>query len=367
MAGKKQGEPPDDTDSADTSDSDVTGAIDVTDPRQTGALGGRARAARMTSEELSASGRHAVNTRWSHPRATHLGVLKIGDISIGCAVLENGRRIINDTEFQRALGRSAAGGQTYQRRAAQDGIDQLPIYVALRNLKPFIPEGFSVSTIQYIRRGGGLAVGVDAAVIPAVCSVWLAARRAGKLRASQLPTAERAEIIMNGLATVGIIALVDEATGYQYQRDRDELARQLERFINKKLAAWVKTFPDDFYSNLCKLRGIRCDDQHRPRYFGHLTNDLVYSRLAPGVLDELKRKNPPGETGRRRAKHHQWLTKKIGHPALRDHLLVTCTLMKVAPNYNAFVEQLDHVAPRVNSNLYLLSYDQMQPPTLEEA
>lgn len=336
--------------------------LDNRNPRVTGAKGGRARAARMSASARRETSLVANRARWAHPRATHVGVLPIGDLEIDCAVLEDGRRIINDSAFQKALGRSQAGGQTYQRRAASDS-DQLPIYVALKNLKPHIPKGFSVSTFQYIRPGGGLAVGVDASVIPAVCSIWLAARRAGALRKQQLPTAEKAEIILNGLATVGIIALIDEATGYQYDRDRDALATILEAFLGKELAAWTKTFPDDFYRNLSKLRGIRYDDHQRPMYFGTLTNDIVYSRLAPGVRKALCSRNPRlPETGRRRHRHHQLLSRDIGHPELKAHLAVATALMRLAPSYDKFLEQLDHVAPRYGDNLHLLSFDQMQPP-----
>lgn len=341
--------------------------IQKLDPKVTGAQGGHARAKAMTKKQRQEAGQHAIAARWSHPRAAYAGELKIGDLTIECAVLENGQRVINDSAFQKALGRAAAGGQTYARRAAENDIDQLPIYVALKNLKPFIPQGFSVSTIQYIQPSGGrLAVGVDAGVIPAVCSVWLAARRAGALRSSQLPTAEKAEILMNGLATVGIIALIDEATGYQYDRDREALAIILEQYLGKELAAWVKTFPDDFYRHLCRLRGIPYDAHDRPQYFGHLTNDIVYSRLAPGVRAELVARNPRQmSTGRRKHHHHRWLSREVGHPELRSHLAVAVALMKVSPSYDRFVEQLDHVAPRFGDTLQLLTYDQMQPPVVE--
>src|SRR3990167_2147074 len=111
-------------------------ALDNKDPKQTGRVGGLRRAAKMAPAARKAVAPAASRARWEPPRATHTGVLKIGDIKIDCAVIDGGRRVISDSAFQRALGRSAAGGQTYQRRRGdgQAGIDQLPIYVALRNL-----------------------------------------------------------------------------------------------------------------------------------------------------------------------------------------------------------------------------------------
>lgn len=322
-----------------------------------GAMGGRVRAQRLAPERRAEIAKKASAARWvGHQkpiRATHTGDLKLGEIVVECAVLEDGRRVINDTAFQRALGRSRAGGQTYQRRS--DGIDNLPIYLASKSLKPFIPEGFSVSTVPYIPRAGGLAVGVDARAIPKVCSIWLKARREGKLAKQQIPTAIKAEMINDALATVGIIALVDEATGYQRDRAADALAEILENYIAKELARWAKVFSDDYYRHLFRLRGLDFNafSTHRPPLIGKLTANIVYARLAPGVLEELRRKNPKGENGSRKSKHHQWLTRDIGHPALREHLAVVEAFMKVAPSYEVFIDMLDRVAPRVGHTLML--------------
>ena len=100
-----------------------------------------------------------------------------------------------------------------------------------------------------------------------------------------------------GLARVGIIALVDEATGYQRDRAKDSLARTLEACIAKELQPYLPTFPADFYQEMFRLRGMDYpnDTVQRPRSFGVLTKDIVYDRLAPGVLEELKKVNPKDE------------------------------------------------------------------------
>lgn len=331
------------------------------DPRVTGAQGGKARAARMTARERQRASRAAVAARWGL-RATHMGKLTLGGHEIPCANLEDGRRVISITAFSTALGRSAPGAQTYRRRAEQ-GLDQLPIFLASKRLSPFIPDDFSVSTIRYTPVGSGaMAEGIDANAVPMICGIWVKAWTAGALVAHQIPTAQKAAAITTALAHVGIAALVDEATGFQYDRDREALAVILEQYLGKELAAWTKTFPDDFYRHLAKLRGIRYDDQQRPKYFGHLTNDIVYSRLAPGVRKELCTRNPKLDTGRRKYKHHQFLSREVGHPELKAQLAVATALMKIAPTYDKFIEQLDHVSPRYGDNLHLLSYDEMQPP-----
>jgi hypothetical protein len=128
----------------------------------------------------------------------------------------------------------------------------------------------------------------------------LQARADGALHSRQLHIAERCELIARGLMRVGIIALVDEATGYQQDRARDALAEILEQFIARELQPYIRLFAAEFYQNLYKIRGLEFlrDTGKRPQYFGHLTN--VYARLAPGVLEELRRVVPKRESGKGR-------------------------------------------------------------------
>jgi P63C domain len=97
--------------------------------------------------------------------------------------------------------------------------------------------------------------------------------------------AQQCEILVRGFARVSIIALVDEATGFQRDRAKNALAQILEAFVAKELQPRIKTFPDDYYAQLFRLRGLEYpnDSVKRPQYFGTLTNDIVYKRLAPGV------------------------------------------------------------------------------------
>ncbi len=123
-----------------------------------------------------------------------------------------------------------------------------------------------------------------------------------------------------GLSVVGIIALIDEATGYQEVRDRDALRQIFEGYFRQELAAWVKRFPDQFYREIYKLRGWPWSGMGKNRYsvVAHYTKDLIYERLAPGVLEEMEKRNPKTETGKRQSKHHQWLSEDLGIPKLQE-------------------------------------------------
>jgi hypothetical protein len=152
---------------------------------------------------------------------------------------------------------------------------------------------------------------------------------------------------------VGIIALVDEATGYQRDRASDALSKILEAFIAKELQPWVKTFPDEYYEQLFRLRGLSypSDTVKRPQYFGHLTNDIVYKRLAPTVLEELKKTTPKTPKGRLKNHLHRRLTPDLGHPKLREHMSSVVTAMKLSEDYEDFIKKLDSIHPRYDETI----------------
>jgi hypothetical protein len=124
--------------------------------------------------------------------------------------------------------------------------------------------------------------------------------------------------LQHAWATVGIIALIDEATGYQDFRARDALAKIIERFVAKEIQPCVRTFPPEFYKQIFRLYGWDYyENCGRPGVLGHITTNLVYKRLAPQVLDELRKKIPLDENGRLKKKLFQALTPDFGHPKLR--------------------------------------------------
>lgn len=266
--------------------------------------------------------------------------LIVGDIEIPCYVLEDETRVLSQQGFLKAIGRAekAKGGH------GASAVDKPPSFLAANNLKPFISSELLESTtpIRFQSVDGARGFGYQALLLPQVCEVYLKSRDAGVLLASQKHIAIRAEILIRGLATVGIIALVDEATGYQRVREERALATILEKFIAKELQPWTKTFPYEFYEEIFRLKrwgrpyGIK-----RPSVIGHYTNNIVYDRLAPGVLEELRQANPKLPSGYRKSKHHQWFTPDFGHPKLKEHLAAVMALMRAAPNWNAFERGLE--------------------------
>ena len=301
------------------------------------------------------------------PEATHVGEIKIGDLTIPCAVLADGRRVLSQRGVGKALGRGR-GGQDWKRQDTAGG-GQLPFFLMAKNLKPFILDDLRVVVSDPViyrdkRAGGRPAHGLEATVLPQICDVWLRARDAGALSAAQIPLAMRADILMRGLAHTGIIALVDEATGYQDVRDRKALQQILDQYIGKELAKWAKRFPDEFYEQMFRLRGwiYNPDSSKRPMAMAKMTIDLVFDRIGPGLTKELKEREMERRRteGNGRRHLHRWLTPEIGHPALAHHLSGLTFLGKSFEDgqWEAFHRAVDRVAPKYNRTLLLPFPDQ---------
>jgi hypothetical protein len=307
-------------------------------------MGGKARADALTASKRSQIARKASKSRWDALQLTEFdGDIPLGTGSINCAVIEKGGeiiRVINSRTFLKALGRPWKG--SYKRTG-------MPNFIDAPNLKQFIGSELEsvLELIEYRTVTGGAKRGYRAIIVPLVCEVYLAAREAGAIsHPAQLAVAKACEIIMRGLARVGIEALVDEATGYQYARERMALAKILEKFIARELQPWTKTFPLEFYQNIFRLKNWPFDPQtmRGPRILAKYTDDIVYQRLAPGVLEQLRNKNPLVE-GRRKHKHFQWLTGDIGHPKLLAHLEGVKILMRESKTWDEFLDKLNKYYP----------------------
>jgi len=327
--------------------------------------GGRARANRLSPEERRRIASAAGRARWDQaanlPEASYPGELTLGTATIPCAVLSDGRRVLSENGITNALLGSRSGASKRLKRAsAAKGGAPLPLFIAPARLKPFIDNDLIDGPLQpiYYREGRRIVVGYDPRVLRAVCEVWLRAREAGKLQKQQEDKAQKAEILMRALADVGIIALVDEATGYQRVRARDELQKILAAYIAPELLPWAKRFPDTYYDNLHRVRGWKYEPGSHARnaYIGKLTNAMIYEQLPKGVLAELRAKNPRDpQTRRRKHTHHELLTPDIGHPHLEKQILVVTTLLSISDTWAEFTRHFSRKFPPGPGDLFALA------------
>lgn len=325
--------------------------------------GGRARAAKLTAEDRRKIASEAAKARWSNmgdlPTATHTGTLSLGSASLPCAVLSDGRRVLSEYGITNAILGSRSGASKRLKTASQEAGAPTPIFIAPRQLKPFITQDFLDGPLKPIpyKDGKSIAIGYDPTVLRAVCEIWLKARQEKALQDQQLDKAQKAEVLMRALADVGLIALVDEATGYQRVRARDELQQILAAYISPELLPWTKRFPDSFYEHLHRVRGWNYapGSNSRNAYIGKLTNALIYEQLPNGVLDELRAKNPRDpETKRRKHTHHEFLTNEIGHPHLEKQIVAVTTLLSVSDTWAEFTRLFSKKFPPGPGDLFAL-------------
>lgn len=317
--------------------------------------GGLARSAQLPAQRRSEIARQGGKARWADlPQATHDGDLKLGNAIIPSAVLDDKRRVLTQSGVMKALGRARqAKGRSYY-----DGDVNLPAFITAKNLKPFIPNELYVtsSQIEFRRKEGGKAFGYPAELLPKICGVFIDADEAGKLGKHQKHIAARARILLRGLAETGIIALVDEATGYQDVRPKDELQKILAAYISPTLLPWTERFPIEFFKEMFRVYGwpwpyaeTRYKGPVGPRYAGKIIKKIIFENLPPGVLDELERLNPPNKKWQRKSRMGQLLTSDIGHPHVEKLVAVTTALFRISEDRDAFWRAYAKAFPKVGA------------------
>ena len=268
-------------------------------------------------------------------KATHRGYLSIAGKQIPCAVLENGKRVVSQTGLFEAFDKP--------RRGSLINDNGVPSILEAKNLQalitPEIAEKFKV--IPYYHTNGKVANGYDADLIAEVCSIYMEAKEKGILLHSQTNRYERAIILIRSLAKVGITALIDEATGYQEDRESKALQKLLEQYIAKDLMQWQKRFPNTYYKEVFKLHNWEydADSNLRPAMVGKFTNKYVYDLFPKEVMDEIRNKNPMVKSENasfRRNRHHQFLTSNIGLPQLDNHITRLITIMRLSKTVEQF-------------------------------
>jgi len=281
-------------------------------------------------------------------KSEYAGALVIGELEIPCLVAEDGNRYLTQSGFIRAIGRAQPSQGVLKKTSAE-----MPFFLGTKALKPFINNHLTAppKSTEITLPKGQSALGYRAELLPQVCKIYAEAYFDGKLSDAQEKIAMQCIVVLGALAEVGIIALIDEATGYQAYREKSALQSILDRYLNPDAREWSKRFKDEFWVALIKLKGYPSYMAlHRPIFVSHWVNDIVYSRLAPGVLDELKEINPSIEKGGRKNKHHTHLTDE-GLQKLESHLTIVTYLMVKAEDEASFMQELDISFPKVNKTI----------------
>lgn len=277
----------------------------------------------------------------SLPVAQWRGQIDLGGAEIDCYVLPDGTRLLAST--------SAAMAISEVDRA------NLKDYAGQKTLNPFIDinkilnetRSFAIPGTQWP------ASGITTEHFELICRGYVQALyEKAPLTDRQREIAIRCAVLTAGLTRTGIDALVDEATGYQYERASDALAIKLRAFIAVELREWEKTFPDELWQEFGRLTNWKGPLHSRPRWWGKLVIELIYDTLDPDVADYLRANKPePG------IRWHRQLTENIGVRALVSRcyevigMAKGCDDMrelreKVAEHYGREIVQLSLALPK---------------------
>jgi P63C domain len=265
------------------------------------------------------------------PIARWAGVLAIGDDGLPCYVLNNGLRVISRTGVAAAL-------------TGIKGQGNLESYLRVGVLRPYLPTDFDHQMIEFVLEGvtHKTVRGITAETFIEICRAYVSALEDGALQTErQKAIATQAAVFLAACAKVGLLALIDEATGYQYDRAEDALRMKLKIFIEDEMRKWEKTFPDQLWIEFARLTGWKgATNSQRPKYWGSLVMELVYGYLDPDVAKWLKDNAPKPLHGQN---YHQWLTSQYGLKRLTEHIWM---LIGVATACSTMAELRQRMAER---------------------
>lgn len=263
------------------------------------------------------------------------GELNLGGFILPCYILGDGTRILSGRGMQEALKMvDNAEGQ-------HSSGTRLTRYLDQKTLKPFIFKDKELDHFAPIicYKGEQKINGYEASILIDICDGFLEARKHIQLSQRQSIIAEQCEILVRSFAKVGLIALIDEATGYQHEREHNELQKILSAYISDEILKWQLTFTDDFYQQIFRLWNIPYIPKYirnKPSFIGKLTSKYIYEQLPNGVVEKIKEKTGKTEKGNWKYKWHQSLTPEVGKEHLKRQIIEVTTLMSVSRNKNEF-------------------------------
>ena len=333
---------------------------------------GRARMEKLSIDERKALSSKASKARWDKAKAAKAGenastaaasteevlipqalpVAKwpgtLADSGIECYVLDDGRRIISRTGATTFLTDRKGGGN-------------LESYTRVQSVAPYMPPNLTGEMVEFSLTGvvNKTVKGMEAETFVEICRAYVSAWQAGNLDESeaQKAIAARAAMFLGACAKVGLIALIDEATGYQYDRPVDALQFKLRLFLADEVRKWEKTFPDQLWEQFGRLTNWKGTIHQRPKYWGKLVMKLIYEYLDPDVAQWLRDNAPKPLKGQN---YHLWMTEQYGLKKLIEHIwkvIGVASTCETMAELETKMEELYGKTPGFQYELKLISGD----------
>lgn len=319
-------------------------------------LGAKARNEALSPAERKLISQRAIRARWAKagkklkteqdkreeqiiPHSMFQGTISIAGINLPCHVLSNEKRVIAQREIIGLFTGNKKGG--------------LDRYLMASNLQNFLPERLKNKsldqTMALFTTNGLVAQAFEGEDVVDLCEMYLKARDAGVLQKNQQHLAAQAEVIVRSFAKVGIVALIDEATGYQKVRAKNALQLKFQAFIADDLQEWAVMFPEEFWFELARLEGITYSPKNRPLRWGRYIMMFVYDSIDKDIGKMLRAKNPNPKF---KQNHHQWL-KKFGKDKVHDQINKVVTIMKLCKDMDDFRDKFAIVFAKTPAQLEL--------------
>ncbi len=305
--------------------------------------GGKARSENLSAAVRQRIAREAAQSRWRQepvPKAVSGEAdkpIRIADIEVPCFVLDDGRRVITMTGMLDTLAMARGG-------AMVKGMNRLELFVSRGRIKPFVSQSLvdRISKPIQFRTGRAMAYGFDSDTLIDVAEAVIQADNEGVLQTQQAAIAHQCRVITSSLTRIGLIALIDEATGFQTQRDANELQQILATYLLPEHRPWMQTIPQEFTNEIYRVYGWKRQTNNQgPRYAGKLIRQLIYERLPKPVLPALDQLNPSNKKYQRKHKHHQFLNDKQGLDHFRTQVITVMTLLRISKNKSEFNRHLE--------------------------
>lgn len=283
-------------------------------------------------------------------------VIKRGPLTLGkfanldCVNALQGKRIMRLISFNSFLG---IVGISPRAKGIMDSFVKLLTHPSVRTAQ-------SESVLEKLQNGYIVRNGrqedlfLDCRVVTDFCRLMLALRKSGKIGGAYLDYAGNCEQFMLGLADVGLAALIDEATGYDKIKRRNEYQELFKSILREEHSDWVKEFPDTFFDGIYKVYRLEKAGKNHPSFFGGIINKYIYYPLANShgaILKKLQAKDPVVECKGRRYKLHQFLTEEVGKPLLRKHINQVEALLLISSDKAMFKHNFKKLFPQPKDQL----------------
>lgn len=304
--------------------------------------GGIARSKSLSPEERVRIAQEAARARWEEPTVKAVfgapdKPIKIADIEVPCYILEDGRRVITSNGLLDTFGMARGG-------AMKKGMNRFELFASQERIRQFVSDQLFEKLKNPIRFriGRTTAYGFESDTLIDLAEAVVKAADKGALQTQQLIIAHQCRVVTSSLTRIGLIALIDEATGYQQKRETDELQKILTAYLLPEHRPWLQVVPEEFSTEVYRVYGWQRNKNNRgPRYAGKLIRKLIYERMPKPILPNLDELNPSNSKYQRKHRHHQFLTEKQGLDHFRAQVITVMTILRLSRNKEDFKRHLE--------------------------